>query len=232
MNSEAIISGLTPHELADGARTTECHLCNKIVRLRDMRTHLVAHEIEKRSRPTPRPCRNILCGRTLDGTSKTGDTRLGTRMGNGPGNDIGLCSVCFGPLYVAMHDPDGKALRRRVERRYLMQLLTGCGKAWCRNEYCKTGRKNLGDSGAIATKEALPMIKPFVDGLMAGQTPLHFCADNSNQKRRTLAEHLAADRDLKGNQYAFEWCVAALEAESGDVAKAREWLANWAPAQT
>jgi Ubiquitin fusion degradation protein UFD1/Amino-terminal Zinc-binding domain of ubiquitin ligase E3A len=234
VNAEAIISGLTPHELADGARTTECHRCGKIVRLRDMRIHLANHELEKKNRPPPRVCRNVFCGRTLDGVSKTGDTRSGTRRGNGPGNDIGLCSVCFGPLYVAMYDPDGKALKRRVERKYLMQLLTGCGKAWCRNEYCKTGRKNLGmsDGETIATKDVIPMVKPFVDGVLDKdyKTPLHLCTDEGNQKRRVLAEHMPAERDLKGRSYGFEWCVAAMEAESGDLGRAREWLANWAPA--
>ena len=231
VNPEAILSGLTPHELVDGGRTTECHTCNKIVRFRDMRTHLATHELEKRHRPTPRPCRNVMCGRTLDGTSKTGETRSGTRMGNGPGNELDLCSVCFGPLYVTMHDPEGKALKRRVERRYLMQLLTGCGKSWCRNEFCKTGRKNLDNPTTLTTKDALPMIKPFVDGLHAVGVPMHFCADENSQKRRILAGHLTADRDLKGQQYAFEWCIAALEAEGGDLGKAREWLNNWAPVQ-
>lgn len=230
---QAILSGLTPHELADGARTTECHMCNKIVRLRDMQTHLLNHEMEKASRPTPRPCRNILCGRTLDGTNKNGDTRAGTRMGNGPGNDVGLCSVCYGPLYVAMHDPDGKALKRRVERRYLMQLISGCGKSWCKNEYCKTGRKNLGIEGTVSTKDALPMVKPFVDAsLDAGLgMPLHFCTDEGSQKRRGLAELLAAEKDLKGHKYAFEWCIAALEAEGSDLQNTREWLKNWAPVE-
>lgn len=231
---QAILSGLTPHELADGARTTECHMCNKIVRLRDMKTHLLTHEMEKASRPTPRVCRNVLCGRTLDGTGKNGDTRAGTKMGQGPGNDIGLCSVCFGPLYVAMHDPEGKALKRRVERRYLMQLVTGCGKSWCKNEFCKTGRKNLEIEGTVSTKEALPMVKPYVDAALDASLgmPLHFCTDEGSQKRRGLAELLAAERDLKGQRYAFEWYVAALEAEGGDLQRAREWLKNWAPVES
>jgi len=226
---QAILSNLTSHELTDGARTTECHMCNKIVRLRDMRTHLATHELEKKNRPSPRPCRNVLCGRTLDGTGKNGDTRVS----NGSNNDIGLCSVCFGPLYVTMHDPDGKALKRRVERRYLMQLLTGCGNTWCKNEFCKMGRKNLGIEGSVGTKEALPMVKPYVDSTLDAWLgmPLHFCTDEASQTRRNLALLLAAEKDLKGQRYSFEWCLAALEAESGDLQKAREWLRNWAPVE-
>ncbi|EMC92956.1 hypothetical protein BAUCODRAFT_37870 [Baudoinia panamericana UAMH 10762] len=237
-NAEALLSGLTPHELADGARTTECHLCNKIVRLRDMETHLKNHDLDRFERPAPHACRNANCGRTLDVCSHSGDTRAGTRMGQGPGNDIGLCSVCFGPLYVSMYDPEGKALRRRIERRYLQQLVSGCGKAWCRNEYCKTGRQHLGVSGggtAVSTKEALPMIKPFLDALAKGvkETSLHFCVDEKSQRQRMLAEMLAAEDGGVGGKggYGLEWCVGALEAEGGDVDAARLWLRNWAPAK-
>lgn len=230
---DLLLSGLTPHELADGARTTECHLCNAIIRLRDMSTHLKHHDFERLSRPAPRLCRNINCGRTQDGVGKNGDTRAGTRMGQGPGNDVGLCSVCFGPLYVSLYDPDGKALRRRVERRYLSQLLTGCGKKWCMNEYCKTGRGNRGGDGkTVATKDALPIIKPWLEGLAGKgyETSLHFCVDEGSQRRRGIAELLAAEKGIEGKGgYSLEWCVAALEAEGGDLDKARSWLKSWAP---
>ncbi|EME41221.1 hypothetical protein DOTSEDRAFT_73591 [Dothistroma septosporum NZE10] len=234
-NAEALLSGMTPHELADGARTTECHLCNKIVRLRDMETHIKNHEMDRFSRAVPVPCRNINCGRSLDVCAKNGDTRAGTRMGQGPGNDVGLCSQCFGPLYVSMYDPENKALRRRIERRYLQQLLTGCGKAWCKNEFCKIGRKNLDLDTSVTTKDALPMIKPFLAGLTdtPHETPLHFCVDESSQKRRNLAGMLAAEDGGSAGKggYAIEWCVGALEAEGGDLDAARMWLKNWAPAR-
>lgn len=234
-NGEALLSGMTVHELADGARTTECHLCSKIVRLRDMETHLKNHDLDRLSRLSPIPCRNENCGRTVDTCSKNGDTRAGTRMGQGPGNDIGLCSVCYGPLYVSMYDPEGKALRRRIERRYLQQLLTGCGKPWCTNELCKNGRKKLDLNSNITTKDALPMIKPMLDGLMNGgqEAPLQFCVDEASQKRRNMASMLAAEDGGpfgKGG-YAMEWCVGALEATSGDLDSARQWLKNWAPSR-
>jgi hypothetical protein len=232
-NPELLLSGLTPHELADGGRTTECHLCNKIVRFRDMDTHLRHHNLERLSRSTPRLCRNVNCGRTQDGASKLGDTRAGTRKGQGPGNEIGLCSVCYGPLYVSMHDPEGKALRRRIERRYLSQLLTGCGKGWCVNEYCRTGRKNRGEGDKpVSTKDAIPLVKPFLSGMDGTRytTPLHFCTDDASQRRRNVAEMMAAEKGVEGKGgYGLEWCVAALEAESGDLEKARGWLKGWAP---
>ncbi|KAG9206931.1 hypothetical protein G6514_000221 [Epicoccum nigrum] len=235
-NPELLLSGLTPHELADGGRTTECHLCGKIVRFRDMETHLRHHDLERLSRPAPRLCRNANCGRTQDGANKLGDTRAGTRKGQGPGNEIGLCSVCFGPLYVSMHDPEGKALRRRIERRYLSQLLTGCARPWCRNEYCRAGRKNQGQGDqSVPTREAIPMVKPFLEGLdgKGYSTPLHFCADEASQKRRVLAEMLTAEKGVEGKGgYSLEWCAAALEAENGDLDKARSWLKGWAPQRT
>lgn len=231
-NAEALLSGLTVHELADGARTTECHLCSRIVKLKDMTTHLRHHDLERKTRPAPRLCRNTNCGRTLDGTNKAGDTRPGIKMGQGAGNDIGLCSTCFGPLYVSLYDPENKALKRRIERRYLQQLLTGCGRPWCRNHMCKTGRTNLDISPAsVTTKDALPLIKPFVEGSILPQqeTELGFCVDEQSQKRRSLAEMLAQERGLKGEGYSLTWCIGALEAEGGDLDKARAWLAGWAP---
>ena len=239
-SAEVILSGLTPHELSDGARTTECHICSKIVRLRDMSTHLKHHDLQRLSRSKPRICRNVNCGRTLDGVSKGGEVRV-----QGSRNDLGVCDVCFGPLYVTMYDPDGKALRRRVERKYLTQLLTGCGQTWCRNEYCKTGRKNSGmtqDGQAISSREALGMIKPTLEGLKDGKVPVHFCTDEASQKRRVLAELLAVEgnaggkgkgkqRDgfAEGNAYELEWCVAALETAGGDLDKGRGWLQDFAP---
>lgn len=240
---EVLLSGLTPHELVDGARTTECHLCAKIVRLRDMNTHLKHHDLERLSRPKPSICRNVNCGRTLDGVGRNGDIGAGKRMGQGAGNELGLCSICFGPLYVSMYDPEGKALKRRVERRYLTQLLTGCGRPWCRNEFCKTGRKNTGvakEGEAITTKDAVPMVTPFVDVLTHLESPLHFCVDEGSQKRRGLAEMMAAEGDggVKGKAkagteagYELEWFIAALEAEGGDLDRGRGWLKNWAPSR-
>lgn len=226
-SAEALISGLTEHELADGARTTECHLCSKIVRLRDMATHLKHHELEKSSRSKPAICRNVNCGRTLEGVGKNGEIGAATRMGQGPGNDLGLCSICFGPLYVSMHDPEGKAMKRRIERRYISQLITGCGKAWCNNEFCKTARSKADKSAlALTTKDALPMVKPLMDVANHDQ-PIYFCVDESSQRKKKIAELLAAEK-----LYELEWCVAACEAENGNLDGARQWLKNWAPNRT
>jgi len=238
-SAEVIMSGLTPHELSDGARTTECHICTKIVRLRDMPTHLKYHDHQRLSRQKPRICRNANCGRTLDGIGKGGEVRV-----QGSRNDLGVCDVCFGPLYVSMYDPDGKALKRRVERKYLTQLLTGCRQSWCRNEFCKSGRRKVGltQEGEILTsKEALAIVKPNLESLKDMRTPVQLCTDEGSQKRRTLAEMMAAEGGVgngkgKGKEkasiragYDLEWCVAALEVVGGDLDRGRQWLKDYAP---
>ena len=217
--SEASLVGLTAHEFADGARTTECHLCGRITRLRDMDMHLRHHDLERLNRAAPKICRNAHCGRTRKGGGAEDE------------NELELCQTCFGPLYVAMYDPEGKALKRRVERRYLGQLMTGCGKAWCRNEFCRTGRKNRGgEDKGLPMKDALPLIKPFLEKLKDGNTRLHFCVDEASQKRRVLAEMLAAG-DVAAGQggYLLEWCIAAMEAGNGDLDRAMGWLRDHAP---
>lgn len=287
---EVVISGLTPHELEDGARTTECHLCDRIVRLRDMSSHILHHELEKKRRVTPRVCRNVLCGRIIgDGTA------ISNSNNKSLSNNIGLCSTCFGPLYVSQYDPDGKSLKRRVERRYLSQMLTGCGRSWCTNTYCKTGRANQkpdrnedsnissgntgedGKSAPMTTRVALPLIKPSLEGLFeidtAGsardtncvaaatsnnvavtskpssqQTPLHFCVDEASQRRRTIAEVMAATAstatDSGGNtsshtrgttvdkvrRWALGWWIVALEVKGTEnIEGAIGWLEGYAP---
>ena len=214
---EVLLSGLTPHELADGARTTECHICNKIVRLRDMKTHLSLHDRERVSRPRPLICVNGICGRTI----KAGDESRVHR------EQLSLCNECFGPLYGTAYDPEGKALRRRIERRLLQQVMGGCRKTWCQNkDYCKAGHKNIsGEDLTLTAKEALPMIKPVMDQLKDGNSSgLRFCVDESSQSRRILAGILAQD-----GQYEVEWCIKALEEAKNNVSTAQEWLSTRAP---
>ena len=138
-----------------------------------------------------------------------------------------LCGDCFGPLYVANYDPEGKALRRRIERRLLQQLIAGCGKPWCSNaDACRTGKKNnTGMDGAITTKEALPLLKPVMDELAKGGTSdLKFCVDEASQTRRVVAGMMADE-----GEYELEWCVKALEEEHNDLGKVKQWLKDRAP---
>lgn len=226
LDPEVMLSGLTPHELVDGGRTTECHLCGKIIRLRDMNTHLRHHDLERVSRPPPRICLNRNCGRTL------------TSGGN---ESLGLCNICFGPLYVDTYDPEGKALKRRIERRYLSQLMTGCGKPWCQNEYCKTGRSRAHPGSeppaTMSVADIMKVTRPLTDAVNVhpdkpNTAPFYFCTDETGQHRRNLADMIFAEGLAEGAKaYDLPWCVAGAEAAGGDLDKAREWLARWAPAQ-
>ncbi|KAI1001775.1 hypothetical protein K3495_g6431 [Podosphaera aphanis] len=214
---EVLVSGLTAHELADGARTTNCHLCSKITRLRDMPTHLKHHELDKYKKPKPRICKNVNCGRTLDVIQKNGTIVTSRQSDQSLANTLGLCGICFGPLYANLYDPEGKALKRRVERLYLKQLIAGCGKSWCHNLYCKTAQKSQ-----LTSKTAMPTVKLLIENLDSG--PLHFCVNEDSQKRRELASQVAA-----GDKYDLEWCLAALQAEEGNLEGALTWLSKWAP---
>ncbi|CZR42723.1 uncharacterized protein FPRO_10026 [Fusarium proliferatum ET1] len=221
---EVVLSGLTAHELADGTRTTECHLCDKIVRLKDMETHLKHHELDKVSRLKPPICRNANCGRTMFGVGSRGQVRQ-TASTDQASNNIGLCSICFGPLYVSMHDPEGKALKRRIERRYLGQLMTGCGKSHCANPWCKTGRANAGlEAKPSSAREVLPLVKPLLGDVTNMDAPLWFCTDEGSQRGRKLAEMMAEE-----GVWDVEWCIAAAEAEKGSLERMRDWLQAWAP---
>lgn len=229
---EVLLSGLTPHELVDGGRTTECHLCSKIIRLRDMNTHLRHHDLERVSRPAPRICLNQNCGRTLTAGPGAGSASKS--------QSLGLCNICFGPLYVDTYDPEGKALRRRIERRYLSQLMTGCGKPWCQNRYCKTGKSNTtptesGSAVSMSVAEITQLTRPLVERVAVtpdtpNTAPFYFCTDETGQQRRVLAEMIAAEGVAGvGKAYELAWCVAGAEAAGGDLEKMREWLGKWAP---
>lgn len=213
---EALVYELTAHELADGARTTQCHLCSRFIRLRDLSTHMKHHNLEKYKRKKPIICRNVNCSRTLDGVGANVQADQSKQPTQVSQNELALCHICFGPFYVNMYDPDGKALKRRVERRYLSQLISGCGKSWCRNQYCKTAQ-NL----ALTSKTSLPIVKSLID--RKNHENMYFCVDQENSNCRILAEELA-----KENIYAIEWCIAALESQ-GNLDSARTWLSNWAP---
>jgi hypothetical protein len=103
--------------------------------------------------------------------------------------------------------------------------MTGCGKSWCVNAWCRTGKTNLGlEAKGMSAQAALPIVKPLVTQIDDREEPMRFCADEAGQRRRRMAENMARE-----NVFLFQWCIAALESEGGDLDAARAWLANWAP---
>ena len=225
-SAEVVLSGLTPHEWTDGGRTTECHICTKILRQRDIKTHMKHHDLQRSSRPTPRLCHNANCSRTIDVV-----TKLGEVIPQPAKNELDLCDACFGPLYVSTHDPDGRALKRRVERKYRTQLLSGCGHPWCYNELCKDGRVHLGlaeEGQGPTAADVRAIIAPQVEHLLGGEETVYFCTDEETARVRNLAEHLVEEGALHAEGYVMEWCLAALGVEQGS-AGAEAWLRNFAP---
>jgi hypothetical protein len=114
---------LTNHENQCGNKTTECYKCNKIFRLKDIRKHLRIHDLDKQQFNLDtelgfRKCSNENCINELKN------------------NDLELCDLCYGPLYIQDHDPNKMKLQQRLERKYMLQLTKGCGNEWCNNEYC------------------------------------------------------------------------------------------------
>ncbi|CUS11775.1 unnamed protein product [Tuber aestivum] len=217
-HAELLLLGLTHHELTCGGRTTNCHLCDRIVRMRDLDTHVRNHDLQRLSTPPPVMCRNANCSRTAK------DLRHP--------NPLGLCGSCFGPLYAPGYDPGNVALGRRLERRLIRQAITGCDRAWCRNGMCKTGRVNLGIAGnpaqGVSVADAMPLVKKIVQDLKGGGGELGLCVDEGTQKRRRLAERIAVESVLeRDGGWDVYWVVAAVEEVGGseeDEGAIRTWL--------
>jgi len=124
--------------------------------------------------------------------------------------------------------------------------MTGCGKPWCQNAHCKTGKQKISPTDPVApmsvadiTKVTRPLVEPVaVNPDLTNTAPFYFCPDETGQHRRNLAEMVAAEGVAggaggsgEGKVYDLAWCVAGAEAASGDLDKMREWLGKWAPAK-
>jgi len=75
LSAADMLAGLTPHEADCGSRTVECSTCRRRLRIKELPIHQLLHDNERKSRPTPRNCRNINCVRAR------------------ADNPLGLCSV-------------------------------------------------------------------------------------------------------------------------------------------
>ncbi|KAK9237857.1 ubiquitin fusion degradation protein UFD1-domain-containing protein [Lipomyces kononenkoae] len=208
-----LLAGYTGHESRCGTRTTECQRCNRIVRLRDLDSHMQLHELQRVSAPLPRICANELCVRVIDDDPAAAVS-----------NTLSLCSSCFGPLYSPMHDPTGARLKARIERRYFIQLTAGCKRKLCTNAACASGRANS-NLQKLASGDVGALVKELTQG-----GKLEFCVDEGMTRRRRLVNWIADD-----NEFARPWiCKAVSEVEvatEGDdmarsEASARSWLAE------
>jgi len=81
LSAADMLAGLTPHEADCGSRTVECTICGRRLRIKELPVHQQLHDNERKTRPTPRNCRNINCVRPR------------------ADNPLGLCTVRFPSLY-------------------------------------------------------------------------------------------------------------------------------------
>lgn len=188
------VLGITGHESHCGNRTADCHICGRPVRLRNMEAHMQQHDVQRRSRGTPVTCKNQNCVAIVKDES----------------NALGLCSKCFGPLFSLDNDPDGSRLRARMERKYVLQLSTGCGKSWCTNQYCRTG---TGIQRSF--KDVLPIVKELL--LM---NAFYFCVDQIMAKKAMFV--------YEDGVYDRAWRSMAITQCSNET-EAEEWLQTHAP---
>jgi len=197
LNAADMLAGLTPHEAECGSRTVECQLCSRRLRIKELPIHQRLHDDERKARPEPRNCRNINC------TRARGD------------NPLGLCTICFGPLYSPLHDPVHRRLQSRLERKLLTQLMSGCGQAHCGNApHCATA---LGRS--VGMSEAMKVIREQVNGMLREDVQFHVCVDEVVQRKAFLSGMIAAE-----GVYGMEWARKAVEDAKGDISRARAWL--------
>ena len=183
-----VSQGLNAHEADCGSRTTECLSCNRIVKLKDLISHMKFHNQARLMRARPSICTNQNCVHSS-------------------GLSLGLCSDCFGPLYITQDDPDSAKLMARIKRKYATQLMSGCGHDYCRNVMCATATgQKLSYTAAVAK----------IADLRPGR--FSFCVNEVMQRKRTVADQLECE-----GEYSVEWCCQAADRNT-DVSSARAWL--------
>lgn len=203
-----ILEGYSGHESHCGSRTTDCPRCKKAVRLRELASHMEYHNLQRITNPNvPRVCTNLNCVRTLAPSTDAKQT-------------LGLCGICFGPLHNTAYDPTGAKLRQRIERRYVIQLTRGCGRAWCMNtSACAT---------ANPVKQAMPAVMSRANELVAESTSensalgtgVHmWCVDEMTTKRKLFVDYVVQE-----GVYSREWACKAIEMSKGNEGSAQDWL--------
>lgn len=203
---ESRFYGVSLHEWLCGSKTTECPKCNKIIKLRDLETHLKLHDMDRLNNSIPQVCSNELCVNVVGTVDE---------------NALGLCKDCFGSLYSTVYDPDGKKLMQRIERRYILQIKNGCGSRDCENELCGTSAKCKVPS---ETRESMAGVVKFVKGEVMKEVlnrkKLHFqfCVSKSMEHRRRFVSM------FEGGEWARGWICKSNEVCGNDVKAMGQWL--------
>lgn len=215
---ETSLQNLTAHEFQCGNKTTECYKCSKIVRQRELKSHLAIHELSRKSQPCPIKCSNANCVNLVDVRKPS---------------HAGLCDICFGPSFSPALDPDHSKLQARIERRYVLQMTRGCAHFTCKNRFCKK-------SGLLTDKLTIAQVVKFVKEELLTQIPYlpcssvmddvtksycFFCVDPSTTQKKMIVDFLSEQVN-----YPYEWCCAAasnirkFDDQSGYVGRLEDWL--------
>ncbi|QPG77336.1 hypothetical protein FOA43_004745 [Brettanomyces nanus] len=197
---ESRLSGMSAHEFDCGSRTTECYKCGKVLRRRDMNSHSKLHDLDRISKPRPHICSNENCVRPIRSENQ---------------NAMGLCDVCFGPLFSTAYDPTHSKLRSRVERKYIIQIKTGCGHKLCQNQLCASSEV----SGKVKLDKFADIIKLVKTQLVPEDITKcrnwSFCVDEAMYKKKSFTETLKEMPEV--SEYDVAWiCLAVSQVKLVD----------------
>ncbi|CAK9442363.1 uncharacterized protein LODBEIA_P61060 [Lodderomyces beijingensis] len=211
---ESVYNNMSQHEFECGNKTVECVKCDQIIRHKDLQKHLQVHQLDKANWNASfvfEKCRNANCVNQ-----------------NSSENLLGLCSMCYGPLFVSQHDATHLKLQQRLERRYVLQMTKGCGSPWCNNEYCKvnssfTIQEALGVINSKLLKRVqhptLPINAKEPPTTGSGKNDFWFCVSQSVAAKNVLYQLLLCE-----DQYEPKILLKALQQNTDDESKIREWL--------
>ncbi|KAK6203548.1 ubiquitin fusion degradation protein UFD1-domain-containing protein [Scheffersomyces amazonensis] len=162
---------LTHHENWCGGRTSECYKCGQIFRLRDFKKHLKVHQLQTKEfnqsiKVNFNKCANENCINLIQ---------------NYNNNDLNLCDICYGPLYIQQLDPTNIKLQSRLERKYIMQLTKGCGQSWCNNRYCVSS----GNGDPQVVGKSIKEVFQFINAELLPQIYYPTLPINSKNKNKT-----------------------------------------------
>ncbi|GMM30401.1 hypothetical protein DAMA08_031460 [Martiniozyma asiatica (nom. inval.)] len=207
--TESKYHDMSGHEWECGAKTMECEKCNKLIRRRDWFVHYSWHEKARIDQQEPKKCQNELCIRCI----------------NNSNNKLGLCDICFGPLYNSNNDPDDKLLINRIERRYVLQLKNGCRRKICENSLCGSSAVKINvDTQSMVNVikyvkgELMPAIR---ESIYSGQSYHYsFCVDEGTTMK------LRVSKMFEEGECSIGWICKAIEVNGLDINKIETWLEN------
>lgn len=220
--------GLSHHETECGGRTDICPTCNNRVRLKDFANHLQLHKLELPK--TFKMCANEQCVNEVAANGNSGSS--GAHV-------LQLCDTCYGPLHEWREDPQHRLLQNRLERRYFLQLATGCGNLYCNNPYCRMNLKNGATSvSSPSTKEVMKQVLLLMQKVKYPQLPMNksletnegngndnwfsFCVNSESMARKKIL----FDMLLSEGEYEKSIILQALKQAGDNEGSVRDWLFN------